>query len=300
MTDTTAAGFEANRRYLTRLAYRMLGSLSDAEDVVQDAWLRWHAAGPESVAQPRAWLARAVTRLCLDLMKSAPRRRESYVGAWLPEPLIEEIGGVAGDGEDGLDVPYALMLALERLSPLERAAFLLHDVFDLPFSEVADSLGRNEAACRQLVSRARRHVREDGPRHPLAPDEAKRIAAAFFEAVHSTDPTRLKGLLAADAVLRADGGGKVSSVLNPILGAEKIGRFFAGLARKLEQQGLATLRYEPVLIGGLPGYVSLEGGETAQVTAFDIRDGQIRAIYVIRNPDKLRQAQLWLSAHSET
>ena len=293
MTDVTAAGFETHRSYLIRLAYRMLGSLSDAEDVVQDAWLRWHDSAPEALANPRAWLGRVVTRLCLDLMKSARRRRENYVGAWLPEPLIEEIGGAA-DNDNGLDVPYVLQLALERLSPLERAAFLLHDVFDLPFSEIADTLARSEAACRQLVSRARRHARQEGPRHPLSPDEARRYAVAFFEAAHRTDPTMLKGLLAQDAVLHGDGGGKASSVLNPIFGSEKIGRFFAGLARKPQQQGFVP-RYEPVLINGMPGYISAET-DTEQAVVLDIRDGQVQAIYVIRNPDKLGPARDRLKA----
>lgn len=290
MTDMSSVGFEANRRYLTRLAYRMLGSLSDAEDAVQDAWLRWHAAGPDSIVQPRAWLAQVVTRLCLDLMKSARHRREAYVGGWLPEPLIEQIGA-AEMGDDGLDVPYALMLALERLSPLERAAFLLHDIFDRPFAEVAETLERSEAACRQLVSRARRHVQEDGARHKLQPDEARRYATAFFEAAHSTDPTALRQLLARDAVLHADGGGKVNSVLNPILGSEKIERFFAGITRKVEQLGLSTTLYEPVLINGLPGYLSLERGDTVQAMALDIRDGRVAAIYIMRNPDKLGPAR---------
>ena len=295
MTIATANAFEVHRSYLTRLAYRMLGSLSDAEDVVQDAWLRWHATAPEAIANPRAWLGRVVTRLCLDLMKSARRRRETYVGTWLPEPLIEEIG--AGPGSDeALDVPYVLQLALERLSPLERAAFLLHDVFDLPFSEIADTLGRSEAACRQLVSRARRHARQEGPRHPLSAEEARRYAVAFFEAAHSTDPTALKGMLAQDAVLHGDGGGKASSVLNPIFGGAKIGRFFAGLARKPKQPGFAA-RYEPVLINGMPGYISAEA-DTEQAVVLDIRDGQVQAIYVIRNPDKLGPVRKRLEADS--
>ena len=266
MTNLSRTGFEAHRSSLTRLAYRMLGSLSDAEDVVQDAWLRWHDSAPEAIASPRAWLGRVVTRLCLDLLKSARRKRETYVGAWLPEPLIEAIGGAPG-ADEAIDVPYALQLALERLSPLERAAFLLHDVFDLPFAEIADTLGRSEAACRQLVSRARRHARdEDGPRHPLTPDEARRYAKAFFEAAHSTDATILKSMLAHDAVLHADGGGKVLSVLN-----------------------------EFVMINGLPGYVSLERGETMQAMALDIRDGAVAAIYIIRNPDKLGHVQRLLA-----
>lgn len=290
MTDMTGVGFEANRRYLTRLAYRMLGSLSDAEDVVQDAWLRWHAAGPQSIVQPRAWLAQVVTRLCLDVMKSARHRREAYVGGWLPEPLIEQIGA-AETNDNGLDVPYALMLALERLSPLERAAFLLHDIFDRPFAEVAETLERSEAACRQLVSRARRHVQEDGARHTLQPEEARHYATAFFEAAHSTDPTALRQLLARDAILHTDGGGKVTATLNPIFGAEKIGRFFSGLARKLHEAGQETRPYAPVLLDGLPGYLSLERGDTMQATALDIRDGRIVAIYVVRNPDKLGRAR---------
>ncbi len=287
MTHGSMTGFEANRSYLTRLAYRMLGSLSDAEDVVQDAWLRWHESTPEAVANPRAWLGRVVTRLCLDLLKSARRKRETYVGAWLPEPLIEAIGS-APSADEAIDVPYALQLALERLSPLERAAFLLHDVFDLPFSEIAETLGRSEAACRQLVSRARRHAREeDGPRHPLSPDEAQRYAEAFFQAAHSTDATILKGMLAQEAILRADGGGKVNSVLNPIFGSDKIGRFFAGISRHAEQEGRPTTRYEFVMINGLPGCISLERGETVQAMALDIRDGAVTAIYILRNPDKL-------------
>jgi RNA polymerase sigma-70 factor (ECF subfamily) len=294
MTGAPTSAFEANRPYLTRLAYHILGSLSDAEDVVQDAWLRWHDSVPEAISNPRGWLGRVVTRLCLDVMKSARRRRENYVGAWLPEPLIEEIGS-SPSSDEAIDVPYALQLALERLSPLERAAFLLHDIFDLPFAEVGEALERSEASCRQLVSRARRHVREAGPRHPVSPDEARRYAQAFFEAAHSTDSTILKGLLTHDAVLRADGGGKVNSVLNPILGSDRIGRFFAGVARHDEQEGRATTRYAFVMINGLPGYVSLERGETVQATAFDVRDGRIAAIYITRNPDKLGQARLWLA-----
>lgn len=287
MTHGSMTAFEANRSYLTRLAYRMLGSLCDAEDVVQDAWLRWHDSAPEAIANPRAWLGRVVTRLCLDLMKSARRKRETYVGAWLPEPLIEAIGA-APSADEAIDVPYALQLAMERLSPLERAAFLLHDVFDLPFSEIADTLGRSEPACRQLVSRARRHARnENGPRHPLSPDAARRYAKAFFEAAHSTDATILKGMLAHDAVLHADGGGKVLSVLNPILGSDRIGRFFEGISRHVERAGRTTTRYEFVMINGLPGYVSLERGEIVQAMALDIRDGAVSAIYIIRNPDKL-------------
>jgi len=292
LTTTTTAEpvFEAHRRYLSQLAYRMLGSVSDAEDIVQDAWLRWNEASREEVLDPRAYLARIVTRLCLDQMKSARRRRELYVGAWLPEPLIETLGA-ANSLDDDLDVPIALMVALERLSPLERAAFLLRDIFDVEFSEIARMLERSESTCRQLASRARQHVQQDKVRHRVSPADAERYAKAFFEASHGADPHALQSLLARDVVLHSDGGGKVLAVLNPILGADKVTRFYAGLAQKVAKLGLTTQAYEPVLINGMPGFISLERGETLQTTALDIRDGKIVAVYILRNPDKLRHVR---------
>lgn len=278
--------FETHRRFLTRLAYRMLGSVSDAEDIVQDAWLRWREAGRGEVSNPRAYLAQVVTRLCLDQMKSARSRRELYVGGWLPEPLVESLGG-GEPVDDQLDAPIALMLALERLSPLERAAFLLHDIFDTDYAEIARMLERSEATCRQLAKRAREHVQLDLPRRAVSPEEAARFAKAFFEAAHQSDPTALQKLLAQDVVLHADGGGKVSAILNPIFGADTIARFYAGIAQKAEQLGTHA-SYEPMLVNGLPGYVSREGDGSVQTVALDIRDGLIQAIYVIRNPDKLR------------
>lgn len=280
--------FEAHRSFLVRLAYRMLGSVSDAEDIVQDAWLRWHEAATEAVDNPRAYLARITTRLCLDQMKSARSRREFYVGAWLPEPLIASLADSSAPDDD-LDAPIALMLALERLSPLERAAFLLHDIFEMEFGEIARMLERSESACRQLASRARQHVRIDmPPRNALPPETSARFAKAFFEASHRDDPSALHELLAEGVTLHSDGGGKVLAVLNPLLGADKIARFFGGIFRKLAKSQQAATSYEPVRVNGMPGYVSLERGETLQVTALDIRNGRIAAIYIIRNPDKLR------------
>ena len=191
--------------------------------------------------------------------------------------------------DDELDAPIALMLALERLSPLERAAFLLHDIFDMEFGEIARMLDRSESACRQLASRARQHVRIDmPPRSPLSPEASARFAKAFFEASHRDDSTALRELLAEGVTLQADGGGKVNSVLNPILGIEKIARFFTGIFRKVTKPQQTATTYQTVLVNGMPGYVSLERGETLQVTALDIRDGRVAAIYIIRNPDKLR------------
>lgn len=285
--------FESHRRFLTRLAYRMLGSVSDAEDIVQEAWLRWRETEQTEIAQPRAFLARIVTRLCLDQMKSARSRREFYVGAWLPEPLVEEIGAAESDVDTQLDAPIALMLALERLTPLERAAFLLHDVFEMDFAEIARTIDRSESACRQLAKRAREHVRIDmPPRNKVDPTEAKRFVEAFFKAAHKADTSDLQTLLANDVAFHSDGGGKVLAVINPLYGIDRVTRFFAGIARKVISQNKSTTVFKPVLINGLPGYLSLERGETLQATALDIRDGLVHAIYIVRNPDKLRHLTL--------
>jgi RNA polymerase sigma-70 factor (ECF subfamily) len=283
--------FETHRRFLAALAYRMLGSVSDAEDIVQEAWLRWREHAPETVEAPRAYLARVVTRLCLDQMKSARSRREFYVGAWLPEPLVEEIGAGPAD-EAGLDAPIALMLALERLTPLERAAFLLHDVFDQDFAAIARTIDRSESACRQLAKRAREHVRIDmPPRNKVDPEAARRFVAAFFKAAHQADPSDLEALLAQDVTFHSDGGGKVRATMNALFGLDRVARFFAGISRKFGGPGRESTMLRPVLINGLPGYISLEQGETLQATALDIRDGVVQAIYIVRNPDKLRHLQ---------
>ena len=284
--------FESHRRFLTPLAYRMLGSVSDAEDIVQEAWLRWRETDQAEIAQPRAFLARIVTRLCLDQMKSARSRREFYVGSWLPEPLVEALGGEAPT-DAGLDAPIALMLALERLSPLERAAFLLHDIFEMDFAEIARTIDRSESACRQLAKRAREHVRIDmPPRNKVDPAEAKRFVDAFFKAAHKADPSDLQALLARDVAFHSDGGGKVLAVINPLYGIDRVSRFFAGINAKLAHRNKPTTLFKPVLINGLPGYLSLERGETLQATALDIRDGRVHAIYIVRNPDKLRHLSL--------
>lgn len=231
MPDATE--FERHRAHLTALAYRMLGSVAEAEDAVQDAFLRWHRTDRTGVAEPRAFLARVVTRLCLDRLKAARHRRETYVGPWLSEPLVEDPALAVPPPEDlARDVSVALMLALERLSPLERAAFLLHDGFDLGFDEIAAALGRSEAACRQLASRARANVQAARSRFAVDAAERTRLAAAFFAASRSGDAVALRDLLATEATLHTDGGGRRRAALNVIAGAGRIARFFAGLARK--------------------------------------------------------------------
>jgi len=278
-----AESFDPLRPRLTRVAYRMLGSVADAEDVVQDAFLRWLATDRSAVREPEAFLRRVVTRLCLDQLKSARAQRETYVGQWLPEPVIEPDEGGLDD-----DVTLPLMLALERLSPLERAAFLLHDVFGLGFDEVAATLDRDAAACRQLASRARVHVRAARPRFEVDQAKGQEIAAAFFAASREGDMMQLRGLLAADVSVHSDGGGKVVAALRPILGIEDVVKLHAGLARHFAEKGSRLLRF--ATINGLPGFITLEG-DVLQTTALDVEDGRVRAIYIMRNPDKLQHLE---------
>ncbi len=275
-----AEAFNPLRPKLTRIAYRMLGSIADAEDIVQDAFLRWLDVDRAQVREPEAYLRRVVTRLSLDVLKSARRQRETYVGPWLPEPIVET------ETDDSLDVTLPLMMALERLSPLERAAFLLHDVFGLTFEEVGDTIERDPAACRQLAARARTHVRAERPRFDVPKEHALEIAAGFFAASRNGDMKTLRSLLAADVVVHADGGGKRPAAPAPIVGIEDVMRAFATIARVLAENPSRLVRYG--LINGLPGFVTLEADGILQTTALDIVDGQIAGVYVVRNPEKLR------------
>ncbi len=286
MTQGREEVFEANRRHLMALAYRMTGSVGDAEDVVQEAYLRWERADATSVREPKAFLSKIVTRLCLDALKSARARREAYVGPWLPEPVLGE-GAMALDEATELarDVSNALMLALERLTPAERAAFLLHDVFDSSYAEVAEALGRSEAACRQLASRARAHVRGARARHAPTTDETARLVRAFGTAILTGDIMALRQVLAEDAVLYPDGGGRVLSALRPIHGADRVARFLFGVLKKFPLGVSARVLEET--INGSPGFYVEEAGRPIQTMAFDVRDGRISALYIVRNPDKL-------------
>lgn len=290
MADPTTEEFEANRPRLAAIAYRMLGSVAEAEDVVQDTYLRWHRTPRETVRDAGAFLAQVATRLALDRLKRASRQRESYVGPWLPEPIVAEAGTTGPVGEEiADDVSFALMLALERLSPLERAAFLLHDAFELDFDEIATALGRSPAACRQLASRARAHVRTERPRFAVDADERERISEAFFAAARSGDVAALKGLLAADVSLRTDGGGRKVAALNVITGSDRVARFFAGLARK--QQSGPPLFVSKRMINGLAGEFTVEVDGTRQTIALEIGGNHVTAVYVTRNPDKLRHLE---------
>lgn len=286
--EPAGTDFDPFRPALIRVAYRMLGSMSDAEDVVQEAFIRWIGADRAAVREPEAFLRRVVTRLCLDQLKSARRRRETYIGPWLPEPVIES-------GEDEVDdVTLPLMLALERLSPLERAAFLLHDVFGVPFEEVAETIGRDPAACRQLASRARAHVRADRPRYDVPKEQGLKIAEAFFAASRNGDLAGLGALLAQDVVVHADSGGKRAAAGGPVVGHREVLELHARLARLWAGPGSSGLvRYG--LINGLPGFVTREADGLLQTTALQIEDGRITAIYVVRNPDKLGRLESGLT-----
>ncbi|HTT94016.1 MAG TPA: RNA polymerase sigma factor SigJ [Solirubrobacterales bacterium] len=283
MGDELATEFEALRPQLTRVAYGMLGSLAEAEDIVQEAWLRLGRVDPAEIENLRAWLTTVVGRLALDALGSARARRESYVGEWLPEPVVEEDGD-----EPTLDeaVSTALLVVLERLSPAERTAFLLHDVFDLPFEKVAGVVGRSPAAVRRLAARARAHVEAGQPRFPADAAEEERIVAAFALAWQEGDHEALLGLLDPDAVMRADGGGKVPAAGKPLVGAERIVRALAGFARATARQG-----FEPegrfARVNGSTGLV-LRDPTAVNVYSLTIDAGRITAIDIVRNPDKLR------------
>jgi RNA polymerase sigma-70 factor (ECF subfamily) len=281
MSDHGAAAiFNPLRPKLIRIAYRMLGSVADAEDMVQEAFLRWFNADRDTVREPEAFLNRVMTRLCLDHLKSARHRRETYVGPWLPEPVMEATQGEADD------ITLPLMMALERLSPLERAAFLLHDVLGEGFEEIAETIGRDPAACRQLASRARIHVSAARPRFRLPRERGQQIAAAFFAATRSGDMQELQSLLAADVTVYSDGGGKIPAAMRPIVGFDAVMQLHASLATLFAKKMSRMVRYG--LINGLPGFVTIEQENVLQTTALHIDDNKIVAVYVMRNPDKLR------------
>ena len=274
--------FEAQRPRLKRLAYRMLGSVAEAEDAVQDAWLRWTRAAA-GVNDPAAWLVRATTRLCIDRLRAAKAEREAYRGPWLPEPLIEPLA--ADPVERAEDVSVAFLLALERLSPLERAVFLLHDVFDEDYAAVAATLERSEAAVRQLASRAREHVREARPRFTVSQEDAARLSAAFMAASAKADFSELASLLAQDAVMVTDGGGKRGAALRVLVGRDDIVRLLEGLAWR---HGPLKIRaVEMVRVNGWPGFImTMDDGPSTM--AFEPGpDGLIAAVYYQRNPEKL-------------
>ncbi|TCO20471.1 RNA polymerase sigma-70 factor (ECF subfamily) [Kribbella steppae] len=287
----------SERRQLINLAYRLLGSLADAEDVVQETYTRWYAMSrPEqdAIESPGGWLTKVASRICLDLLGSARARRERYVGEWIPEPLPDgtewRSAGTALDPADRVtldeSVNMAFLVVLESMTPAERVAFILHDVFRYPFPEVAEIVGRSPAACRQLATSARRRI--DASQTPPTPTaQTASLVRDFKEAWQAKDIQALIGLLDPDAVAIGDGGGLVSAELHPVAGGEQVARFFASLA---DRRSDITLLERTV--NGQPGLVAQHDGVTVTVIAFDIAESRIRHIWAIRNPEKLRP---WLT-----
>lgn len=272
--------FLSLRPKLLRAAYRMLGSIADAEDIVQETFIRWLRADLSGVEEPEAYLRSIVLRLCLDHIGSARSRRESYVGLWLPDPVFDG----AFDETDEITLP--LMVALDRLTPLERAAFLLHDVFGLSFVEVAQTIERDPVSCRQLASRARVHIRAERTRFHTPRQRALELAEAFFVASRKGDMDKLKSMLAADVSVYADGGGKAATLTAVITGIDKTLSLHTVLARLFNRSRSQLVRY--AFINGLPGFVTVEQSRTLQTTALYVANDRIAAIYVTRNPEKLR------------
>ena len=283
-SDDISHAFERSRGRLFSLAYRMTGSVPDAQNVVQDTWVRWMGADTAEVRDPLAYWIRTATRLSLDLQRSARVRRETYVGVWLPDPIV----GAEDQGPDTAlaereQVDVALMLAMERLSPSERAAFLLKDVFDLDMPALSEALSKTPAACRQLLSRARKHLGRTEARY--VPERATTLVEAFWRASQSGDIEAFTRILVRDVEVRADGGGRVPSALNALHGRDRATRFFVGLLRKYARAGV-LVRF--ATIHGAPGIVSRDASGNLQVTSFEFDPtDRIRSIWIVRNPDKL-------------
>jgi RNA polymerase sigma-70 factor, ECF subfamily len=297
VTTEAAEIFEHYRSRLLAIGYRMLGSRADAEDCVQETWLRWQGQNQADVESPVAWLTTAMSRLCLDALRERRRAQASYPGPWLPEPWFEEPVAAGSDAAAELelsdDLSMAFLLLLERLAPEERAAFLLHEVFDVPYGEIAAIVDKQENTVRQTVARARKRVADERPRFRASMQEQAALANRFRQAVTLRDPIQLAALFKPDAVLISDGGGKALAALRPIVGAQKIAKFFLGITGKLDANSMRfDLRW---MNDGISLMVFAHSGEPLMALGFDIRGEHIEGLYAVRNPDKLVGAQLVMS-----
>ncbi|MFE7860243.1 RNA polymerase sigma-70 factor [Streptomyces sp. NPDC057403] len=286
-TDTGTDVFEEHRPVLLGVAYRMLGRVADAEDVVQEAWLRWSGADRGDVREPRAYLVRITTRLAIDRLRQVKARNEAYVGPWLPEPYVTDFGDTVPDTAEKAvladSVSLAVLVVLESLSPLERAVFVLREAFGYPYAEIASMLDRGEPAVRQLAGRARRHVEERRPRYEVDPGRRRELTERFLAAAGEGDLEGLMALLAPDVRLVGDSGGKSRAPLRVLESADKVGRFVIGAAAK----GVPEPSFRFLELNGGPALVVLSDGRPDSVFQLDVSDGRIQAIYIIRNPDKL-------------
>ncbi|MFI8536953.1 RNA polymerase sigma-70 factor [Streptomyces aquilus] len=287
-TDTVTDVFEEHRPVLLGVAYRMLGRVADAEDVVQEAWLRWSGADRDDVREPRGYLVRITTRLAIDRLRQIKARQEAYVGPWLPEPYVTDFGDVVPDTAERAvladSVSLAVLVVLESLSPLERAVFVLREAFGYPYADIATMLDREEPAVRQLAGRARKHVEERRPRYEVDPVQRRDLTERFLAAAAEGDLEGLMSLLAPDVRLVGDSGGKSRAPLRVIETADRVGRFVVGAARK----GVEDMTWRIVEVNGGPAVLVLSGGKTDSVFQVDIADGRIQSVYIVRNPDKLQ------------
>jgi len=290
-----ARTFDEHRDLLLSVAYRVLGSVTDAEDAVQEAWLRWSSVDPSEIDDPRAFLVRVTTRLAIDHLRRAKARRESYVGPWLPEPVLTG-REPAEDAAMAESVSMAMLVVLETLSPLERAVFVLREAFGMPHSEIAEVLGRKEEAVRQLARRARDHVRERRIRFDADQTEQRRVTERFLQAVSNGDLEALMEVLSPGVTLVADGGGRALAPRRPVRGADKVARFLVAVAneeqtaRFLHSVGSdpsAEVRVHPTQVNGGPGVVITAGGEPITALVLDVSEGLVQTVHLVANPEKL-------------
>ncbi|MFJ2261070.1 RNA polymerase sigma-70 factor [Streptomyces sp. NPDC087844] len=286
-TDTVTEVFEEHRPVLMGVAYRMLGRVADAEDVVQEAWLRWSGADRSDVREPRAYLVRVTARLALDRLRQTRARNEAYVGPWLPEPYVTDFRDTVADTAERAvladSVSLAVLVVLESLSPLERAVFVLREAFGYPYAEIAVTLDRSEPAVRQLAGRARRHVEERRPRYEVDPVERRDLTERFLAAATEGDLDGLMSLLAPDVRLIGDSGGLAQAPVRVVESADKVGRFLGGVMRK----GVADVTFRFLEVNGGPAFLVLSGDKPDSVFQLDTADGRIQCVYIVRNPEKL-------------
>ncbi|MBL7254586.1 RNA polymerase sigma factor SigJ [Paractinoplanes lichenicola] len=285
---SSAEAFEAERSHLVAVAYRMLGSVAEAQDVVQEAWLRYTRAGDQEIRDLRGWLTTVTGRLCLDVLKSSRVSREAYTGMWLPEYFVDPDVGPAAQAEQRDQVGLALLVVLERLSPEQRVALVLHDAFAVPYDEVARVLGTTEATARQHASRGRKAAADGSVRHNAGLAEQRSVLAAFLEAVNNGDMAALASVLAPDVVSISDGGGFTSTALRPIVGADKVSRFFVGIAHGSRMAGAVL---EPALINGTAG-IFVRGDTVYGALGVTVADGRITGLFQQLNPAKLLVSDL--------
>lgn len=284
--------FEPYRSYLFAIAYRMLGSTMDAEDMVQETYLRYQATPPETIISLKAYLTTIISRLCLQQLQLARRKRETYLGTWLPEPLLTtedpELARVEEDTQVYESISLAFLILLEQLHPAERAVFLLREVFEYNYAEIAAFLGKSEVACRQLFSRARKHLGEHRPRFPASPETQKHLLTSFFQAVRSGEMAALTNLLAEDVTFWGDGGGKVpGAAMHPITGREDVAHFLLETGRAVWQSLPQEIQVELATVNGQPALITRAGSHPHSVLTIEVEAGQIRTIRLIGNPEKL-------------